>query len=493
MAHDIAYSYDEVGNRTQKLLGSVRVAYSLPYGSSGNRLTGWAATSTNTFTDDLSLNVSGYLTESIGTNAALGQLWVSNGIAQVPGVEGTNFTAEALRLSPGAQSIVSAIGDVAGNTDYATNSVTMYAITNASYNYSVAGCLTSMVYIGTGCTQTMSLAWNQQYKLTSVSTNGAVAQGYAYDALGRRTRIVTGATTNHLVYDGIHVAAEVDASGILKWSYTYGPGIDNILAMTDHETGSTYYFLTDHIGTVHGVVDGTGSIVESYTYDAWGRVLGVYDGDGVPLEESAIGNRFLFQGREYSWETGLYYFRARWYDPITGRWLSKDPIGISGGLNQYVAFNNNPVNFVDPDGLVSRWQIIVAHGLELLADLMGGPPTPPTPPTTTPLPVPPGIHAPAIPGAAAGGAAAGGTAAGTFGLAGAGSTLGAGTIAGLGAASGAVGGAIGYGLGRVPVGQGNVSPGMPANVHGWLGDRIYDWFWPKPEPVSPSPYDDPCK
>ena len=58
----------------------------------------------------------------------------------------------------------------------------------------------------------------------------------------------------------------------------------------------------------------------------------------------------LSQGREYSWVTGLYYFRARWYDPVTGRWLSPDPIGINGGLNQFVFCGNNPVNFVDPDG-----------------------------------------------------------------------------------------------------------------------------------------------
>jgi len=49
--------------------------------------------------------------------------------------------------------------------------------------------------------------------------------------------------------------------------------------------------------------------------------------------------------------TGLAYFRARWYNPETGRWLSKDPTGIRGGLNQYVAFGNNPVNFTDPFGL----------------------------------------------------------------------------------------------------------------------------------------------
>ena len=62
----------------------------------------------------------------------------------------------------------------------------------------------------------------------------------------------------------------------------------------------------------------------------------------------------LSQGREYSWKVGLYYFRARWYDPVTGRWLSNDPIGISGGLNQYVFCGNNPVNFRDPSGLCTE-------------------------------------------------------------------------------------------------------------------------------------------
>ena len=67
--------------------------------------------------------------------------------------------------------------------------------------------------------------------------------------------------------------------------------------------------------------------------------------------ESAYGNRYCFQGREIDWTTGLMYFRARWYDPGTGRWLSKDPVGIAGGLNQYEFCESNPVMFVDPTGL----------------------------------------------------------------------------------------------------------------------------------------------
>ncbi|MBQ7189266.1 MAG: hypothetical protein IJR99_07605, partial [Kiritimatiellae bacterium] len=62
--------------------------------------------------------------------------------------------------------------------------------------------------------------------------------------------------------------------------------------------------------------------------------------------------RFTWQGREYSYATGLYSFRARWYDPAAGRWLSKDPIGLEGGLNLYEAFGSNPVCFRDPTGKI---------------------------------------------------------------------------------------------------------------------------------------------
>ena len=77
------------------------------------------------------------------------------------------------------------------------------------------------------------------------------------------------------------------------------------------------------------------------------------------ITESACDNRFLFQGREYDYDTALYYFRARWYEPETGRWLSPDPIGISGGLNLYAFCENDPVNYIDPDGL---WQLTIGLG-----------------------------------------------------------------------------------------------------------------------------------
>jgi len=216
----------------------------------------------------------------------------------------------------------------------------------------------------TNTAQTVAFEWNGRYQLTGVQVGGEAVESYTYDALGRRVSMTAGGETTYMVYDGWHVIADVDAAGALKRSYTHGPGIDNLLAMTvyEGEEATTYYYLTDRLGSVHAIVDETGTVVEQYRYDAWGRPT-VFDGDGHLRSRSAIGNRYLWQGRAYSWQTHLYHHRHRYYNPLTGRWLSKDPIGIAGGLNQYVAFGNNPVNARDPMGLATR------HGGGLLGKL----------------------------------------------------------------------------------------------------------------------------
>ena len=98
--------------------------------------------------------------------------------------------------------------------------------------------------------------------------------------------------------------------------------------------------------TVHGFVDATGALVARYVYDAWGNLLEF--SVSVP---ALADNRYLFQGREYSWATGLYNFRARWYDSVTGCWISRDPIGVSGGMNLYSFCWNCPVLIRDALGL----------------------------------------------------------------------------------------------------------------------------------------------
>jgi len=234
--------------------------------------------------------------------------------------------------------------------------------TNGSALYDTAGNTTNLVFHdGRG----LDLQWYEKYQLTSVSSVSSAVE-YSYDILGRRiSRFVvppsggSPSAVEHYVYDGHQVVADLDGNGDITRSYTWGPGIDNLLALTIHPpapntenvTPKTYFALKDHLNSVLALADENGNISESYEYDAWGNVLSIKDGSGTVLSQSEIGNRYLFQGREYDFTTGLYYFRARWYSPETGRWLSKDPIGIAGGLNLHVFCENNSVNFVDPWGL----------------------------------------------------------------------------------------------------------------------------------------------
>ena len=341
-----AYNYDLAGNRLGMDRSGVQVSYIV---DSGNKLTGFSVTGG---TASLSVDVAGRSSETIGTNDLYGQLWVSNAVVVRPQVSGTNFWAHGLPAIVGTQTVVAAIRDAAGNTTVVSNRYTLQLITNAAYRYNTAGCLTSTAYRGTGgVTQDWRMVWNDRYELMSVQTNGADVESYGYDALGRRAWIAKGGVTNWLVYDSLHVIADVSASGTLVRSYIYGAGIDNLVGMNTYgATTNVYYCLKDHAGTVLAWTDSNGELAESYEYDAWGRVR-AFDRNGKPLAESALGNRYTFQGREYSWASGMYYFRARWYEPATGRFLSRDPIGLAGGLNEHSFCGNSPLNFVDPFGL----------------------------------------------------------------------------------------------------------------------------------------------
>jgi len=371
---DEGYGYDEVGNRTSKDHSGIAVSYSYPYGTNGNRLTGWSVTSTNL---SAYMNVYGCANEDIGTNPHFGQLWVSNTTAVTPFVEGTNFWVYDLPVNLGTQQVTAAIRDQAGNTTFITNTVLISIVTNGSYLHNSAGCVTNITYTGSGFSENIGLSWDSKYQLTAVSTNGSECERNGYDALGRRVWNWNGTETNYFVYDGQQIIADVDSTGGLRRAYVWGPGIDNLLAMTVYTgaTVKTYFALTDHLRSVHAMVDESGAIVEQYRMDAWGRTT-VYDGDGVPLAQSGIGNRYVWQGREISWATGLYYFRFRVFDPVSGRFLSNDPIGISGGLNMYILAGNCPTMFRDPFGLKDgrEWSLSIiggsiACGLGITAEL----------------------------------------------------------------------------------------------------------------------------
>ncbi|MEL7935528.1 RHS repeat-associated core domain-containing protein, partial [Pseudomonas delhiensis] len=108
----------------------------------------------------------------------------------------------------------------------------------------------------------------------------------------------------------------------------------------------TYYFHTDQIGTPLDVTDEDGKPVWQATYKAWGEV------EGYAAEE--IEQNLRFQGQYFDAETGLHYNTFRYYDPVVGRFLTQDPIGLYGGINLF-RFSPNPYMWIDPLGLTMEW------------------------------------------------------------------------------------------------------------------------------------------
>jgi len=373
LATAAVYSCNLAGNRTSKTSNGWKTTYTL---GDGNHL---ASTSAQAATN--TLFVAGTANEPIGTNPLWGEIWITNwtsGASSIPSVNGNTFFAEVPAFGDQTNTLHVAIPDKAGNMGYAVKDYWVGSTTNGTnetktYQYDEAGNTTNL--------NGVSLSWDERYRLTSVTTATAVVS-YEYDVLNRRVSRIeseisnpSSAITNWFVYNGNQVIADLDGSGNLLRTYVWGAGIDNLLSMTVYgaTATNTYYAIKDHQNTVIALVDASGSVVESYEYDAYGNILDVKDasGNSIANHQSAIGNRYTFQGREIDWTTGLYYFRARWYNPETGRWLSKDPIGIAGGLNLYAFCGNNPVNFVDPMGLVSLDEVSYSGSTEFQSRAQG--------------------------------------------------------------------------------------------------------------------------
>jgi RHS repeat-associated protein len=203
----------------------------------------------------------------------------------------------------------------------------------ASYLYENNGNLISKSD-GAGTTQ---LQWDFENHLTQAVTPASGGVSYKYDALGRRIQNApsNGASTN-FTYDGEDVAQDKTSAGVIT-EYLNGPGIDNKIRQ---KTGTTLnYFAQDHLGGTTALTDSNGALVERETYDAYGNSVG------------SARTRYGFTGRERDSLTGLLYYRARSYDPLLGRFISEDPIGLAGGINQFAYVGNNPQNAKDPTGL----------------------------------------------------------------------------------------------------------------------------------------------
>ncbi len=161
---------------------------------------------------------------------------------------------------------------------------------------------------------------------------------FAYDANGLRARktATSGAVTNYIL-DGLQALLEKDGTGATQ--VRYAPGLARIAS------GSVGYYLEDRLGSVVGLTGSNQNMTDTFRYDAWGNLL-QQQGMTNPAYQW-VGE----QGYYLNPDAGLYLLGLRYYSPGTARFLTRDPLGFSGGVNQYRYIENNPINFQDPSGL----------------------------------------------------------------------------------------------------------------------------------------------
>ena len=213
-----------------------------------------------------------------------------------------------------------------------------------SYQYDANGNRTEK----TDASGTTRYRYNSQNQLIHIDFPDQRRVDYAYDPLGRRIeKRLTAAdgtqTLRRYGYDGANLLLEQDETG-QPLNEFLSAGLDEPLLLK--RNGQVYRYISDAQGSIIALSDSAGQIVQRYEYDAYGKTISVQD--------PAFVQPYGYTGRERDDESGLYYYRARYYDPAVGRFLQSDPIGLAGGINTYAYVLGDPVNLIDPDGLHAK-------------------------------------------------------------------------------------------------------------------------------------------
>ena len=175
---------------------------------------------------------------------------------------------------------------------------------------------------------------------------------YAYDVLGRRIAKKTSLGLLYpfiysgFVYSGKAVAFDTDSTDTWQRRYTWGPDIDRLLAVEDKASAKHYYVVTDPVGSVRGLIRRDSVWVLSQRFDPYGTLVSVDSNGSGP----GFALRYGWTGREYDAETGLYYFRSRYYHPGVARFIQEDPTGYSHASNPYSYAEGSPALARDPMG-----------------------------------------------------------------------------------------------------------------------------------------------
>ncbi|MBV8845291.1 MAG: RHS repeat protein [Bryobacterales bacterium] len=226
----------------------------------------------------------------------------------------------------------------------------------------------------------LSYTFDEENRLTAATrlSDHVVVGQYQYDALSRRVEKIADASgtpaTTEYFYDDARIVEEQNVAEVTQATYVYGNYVDEILTMD--RSGQTYYYHQNALWSVEAITNSSAAVVERYSYDAYGLPT---TGSTNPwgTAHSAIGNPWLFTGREFDEETGLYFYRARYYDPVKDRFLQRDPLEYGISMNLYSYVTDRPTTLTDPHGEAPH--ILILGGIAIVCilfcpELLGGPP-----------------------------------------------------------------------------------------------------------------------
>lgn len=231
-----------------------------------------------------------------------------------------------------------------------------------SYSFDANGWITGIARAG----QNTNLTYNLAGQIAS-ATHAGVSVNYVYDAAGRRIGVNKGASTLRALrsnpvmgaYENPQAIFDQDSKLVQSFLYAGDTPLQRSTA------AGTVYYLTDAMGSVIGLTDDAGNLIGSVKYDAYGVE---FDQTGDMAVPAAAGGDFRFHGQWKDSNTGLYYIRARDYDPVTGRFLSTDPaepnLSEPESLNRYAYANNNPYLHSDPSGRFTLVSINISLNIQ---------------------------------------------------------------------------------------------------------------------------------
>ncbi len=206
--------------------------------------------------------------------------------------------------------------------------------------------------------QTRSYRYNSFARIEAIQegdTTPAILARYQYDAMSRRVVKTINGQSTYFLYSAVGLYGEYDASGGLIRGYVYQPegyfttdpvALKTPIAGSNPITYSYSYYQNDHLGTPQQLIKNSGQVVWKGEYDVFGQVNETVN---------TFNNSLRFPGQYQDEETGLYYNWNRYYSSELGRYVTSDPIGLTGGLNYFVYVNSNPLNSIDATGLFTQF------------------------------------------------------------------------------------------------------------------------------------------